>query len=111
MASSFAQKLASYAKNYTLVTVCYGFTRAVSYDYEGRGDYFNYKSWKHEKRPLLFVDNMAKIIGKTMGAVFLWPIFLKWDLLRLECFLRDKDFSDYKVLDDNTIVTWDESSS
>jgi len=80
---------------YAHTTLAYGFTRAVTYNYEGQRDYFNERTRKYEPREKLVVDKLASVSGGTFAALFLWPRMLGQDMARLECYLRGKDASEY----------------
>ena len=82
-------------RNYVAFTVTYGFTRAVTYDYEGTKEYYNKKTYQYEKKPMLVVDNFVRILGKTLDSVVLWPFIVAHDLKRLECFTLGKDIREY----------------
>ena len=92
---SIVKKGAVSLRNYVAVTVAYGFTRAVTYDYEGTKEYYNKKTWKHEKKPMLVVDNLGVILGKTIDSVVFWPFIVAHDLKRLECFAVGVDLKEY----------------
>jgi hypothetical protein len=74
----------------------YGFTRAVTYDYESSKRYYNEKTGKKEEKEMLIVNKLGTISGKTVSAIILWPGMLGEDLARLECALRGKDPKEYQ---------------
>ena len=81
---------------YLGTTLAYGFTRAVTYDYNGKKYYLNEKTGRHEKKEMLLVDNIGSITGATVAAVVVWPSMLGADLARLECAAKGVDHSEYK---------------
>ncbi len=80
---------------YVGVTAAYGFTRAVTYDYEKTAEYYNRKTFRYEHKEMLFTDKVGTILGKTCLAITAWPNVLGRDLTRLECASRGKDLSEY----------------
>ena len=81
---------------YVNTTLAYGFTRAVTYDYEGEKKYYNEKKEKYEKKEMLIFDKIGQISAKTFAALFGWPFMLGDDLPRLECAVLGKDHREYK---------------
>ena len=81
---------------YLDVTVLYGFTRAVTYNYEGSREYYNKNTRKHEVKEMLLVDKIGRITSKTFAAVFMWPRMLHEDLTRAECAMSGKNHLEYK---------------
>ena len=84
------------ANIYINTTLTYGFTRAVTYDYEGEKYYRNKKTAEYEKKEMLIFDKIGRISMKTVAATFAWPVMLGDDLIRLECVVRGKDPAEYK---------------
>jgi hypothetical protein len=80
---------------YVVSTAAYGFTRAVTYDYEKTAEYYNRKTFRYESKDMLFTDRVGTILGKTFSAITGWPFLLGRDLIRLECAARGKDLSEY----------------
>jgi hypothetical protein len=76
-------------------TAVYGFTRAVTYDYDGTNKYYNRETKQFETKPLLITDNVGRITGKTFETMIFWPITMQKDVARLECFARGKDHKEY----------------
>ncbi len=81
---------------YVGATAAYGFTRAVTYDYEKTAEYYNRKTFCYESKEMLFTDKAGTILGKTCFAITGWPFLLGRDLIRLECAARGKDLSEYE---------------
>jgi hypothetical protein len=88
-----ARKLLNWYVNTTLL---YGFGRAVTYDYEGTGKYWNKKLERSELKEMLVLDKIGRVMGKSVQAIFVWPGMLGEDLYRLECHVRGKDSEEYK---------------
>jgi len=82
-------------KLYGGTVAAYGFTRAVTYDYENTAEYYNRKTFHYESKEMLFTDRVGTILGKTFSAITGWPFLLGRDLIRLECAARGKDLSEY----------------
>ncbi len=73
----------------------YGFTRAVTYDYDGTHQYYNRETIQFETKPLLITDNVGRITGRTIETMIFWPIVMQRDVARLECLARGKDPKEY----------------
>ena len=80
---------------YCSTTCLYGFTRAVTYDYEGTKTYIHKTTLKTENKKMLLVDVVGNIAGKTILSISQWPFMLRKDLGRLECYAKGNDFDDY----------------
>ncbi len=93
--------LPKFVLRYVAATAAYGFTRAVTYDYDGTQRYYNFNGAKYETKTMLVVDNVGRIVWKTGMAVFRWPFMLRRDAVRLECFACGKDLKEYGTLWDN----------
>jgi hypothetical protein len=78
------------ARRYLAATLAYGFTRAVTYDYEDQVFSYNYGKKSYDGHPLLVADTAALIVLKTAVTPVLWPAILHHDVSRLECFWFDK---------------------
>jgi hypothetical protein len=76
-------------------TALYGFTRAVTWEYEGKKEYYNARTREFETKEKLIVDKAAGIAGGTFSAYFAWPYMLGDDLTRLECAVKDRDAREY----------------
>lgn len=75
---------------YLRVTWAYALAHTIQY------------TWSHRStRELLVVDKMAFIAGGTASGPFIWPYFLRLDLIRLECLARGKPVRDYLPADDD----------
>jgi len=81
---------------YVKSTFLYGFGRAVTYEYEGTGKYWNKKLERSETKEMLILDKIGRVMGKSFSAIFVWPFLLGEDLFRLECHVRGKDIEEYK---------------
>lgn len=81
---------------YVNVTLAYGFTRAVTYDYHDMKKYFNAKAYKTEVKEMLLVDKAARVGANTLAAIGAWPFMVHEDLRRLECALKRQDVSEYE---------------
>ncbi len=77
-------------------TLLYGFGRAVTYDYEDTRKYWNFKHSLEEVKEMLVVDKVVRVEDRTFAALFMWPVMLRDDLMRLECRVRGKDRKEYK---------------
>jgi hypothetical protein len=82
-------------KLYGGTVAAYGFTRAVTYDYENTAEYYNRKTFRYERKEMLFTDKVGTVLEKTCIAITGWPILLGRDLTRLECAARGRDLSEY----------------
>lgn len=51
---------------YVKGTGLYGFTRAVTWEYEGKKEYYNAKTYEFEVKNKLFVDKACDVVGKTV---------------------------------------------
>jgi len=76
-------------------TGLYGFTRAVSWEYEGKKEYYNAKTDEIETKEKLIVDKAWGVLGGTFSAFFAWPFMLWDDLTRLECAVKGRDAREY----------------
>lgn len=92
---SSVKKVLSLSSKYTLLTMGYGFTRAVTYDYETKREYFNHSSEKYEVKPMLYVDRVCMVAGKSFSSMIKWPCMLRKDFSRLECWMYGKDYHEY----------------
>ena len=81
---------------YLDVTILYGLTRAVTYNYEGSRWYYNKNTKALEMKEMLLVDKIGHITSKTFAAVCMWPWMLHEDLTRAECAVRGKNPLEYK---------------
>ncbi len=88
-----ARKLMNWYVNTTLL---YGFGRAITYDYEGTGKYWNKKLERYETKDMLVLDKIGTVMGKSFSAIFIWTGMLGDDLTRLECRVRGKNSDEYK---------------
>jgi hypothetical protein len=82
-------------KLYGGTVAAYGFTRAVTYDYENTAEYYNRKTFRYERKEMLFTDKVGTVLEKTCIAITGWPYLLGRDLTRLECAARGRDLSEY----------------
>ena len=82
-------------KIYMKGTALYGFTRAVTWDYQGKKEYYNAKTHQYETKEKLLVDKAYGVVGGTFAAYFAWPIMLGDDLVRLECAAKGRDAREY----------------
>jgi hypothetical protein len=88
----FAQNV----RRYFALTVGYGFTRAVTYDYDNsKKEYWNRKRMVYEEKERLFTEKIGKVITNTFAAVTVWPLMIGEDLRRLEFAVSGKDPSEY----------------
>jgi hypothetical protein len=83
-----ARKLSEWYVNTTLL---YGFGRAVTYDYEGTGKYWNNKHERYELKEMLVLDKISRVMSKSFAAIIMWPVMFGDDLTRLECHARGKN--------------------
>jgi hypothetical protein len=83
------------ARLYLQGTAAYGFTRAVTWDYEGKREYYNAKTRTYEVKEKLFVDKAGAAAKGTFSAWFAWPVMLGGDLARLECAVMGRDAREY----------------
>ena len=83
-------------RTYANVCLAYGFTRAVTWDYDGKARYYNPKTDRHEDKQMLLVDQTGRVTHRSIAALVVWPGMLYEDLTRLECFVRGKDYAEYK---------------
>jgi len=82
-------------KVYLQSTTLYGFTRAVTWDYEGRKEYYNVRTQEFETKEKLFADKACSVLGGTCSAYFAWPRMLVDDLTRLECAVKGREAREY----------------
>lgn len=80
---------------YALATFAYGFARATTYRYDNSKKYYNERAYSQEIKPMLWTDNMGRVLWHSTAAVCAWPVMLVEDLRSLECHLRGKDPSEY----------------
>ncbi len=90
-----ASALRNIARVYFNTALIFGFTRAVTYNYENKKEYFNSKIYRYEQKDMLLVDNIANVIVKTFAALIFLPHMLHEDLTKLECRTRGKSFEEY----------------
>ncbi len=96
-----AEKFFKFMNRYLCVTLSYGFVRAVTYDYEGTKNYYNQKTQEFETKPMLYIDDIGRVLFRTLAAGTAWPIMLSDDLARLECAARGKDPAEYSLTASN----------
>ena len=84
------------ANIYLNTTLVYGFTRAVTYDYESEKHYYNKQTGVYEEKEMLIFDKIGRISFKTFAATVAWPVMMGDDLTRLECAVRGKNPSEYQ---------------
>ncbi len=80
---------------YLKSTALYGFTRAVTWNYEGKKEYYNSSTRKFETKEKLIVDKACSVLEGTFAAYFKWPFMLCYDLTRLECAVKGQDAREY----------------
>jgi len=80
---------------YLKSTALYGFTRAVTWNYEGKKEYYNSTTHRYETKEKLIVDKAVSVLGGTFAAYFSWPSMLCDDLTRLECAVKGRDAGEY----------------
>ncbi len=85
----------TFFKRYAAATLAFGFTRAVTYNYDGKKFYYNRRTRTTELKDMLLVDSIGRVTGNTCAAIFIWPIMLGDDLTRLECAVLGKDLKEY----------------
>jgi len=73
----------------------YGFTRAVTWGYEGSKEYYNATTHEYETKEKLLVDKARGVLGGTFSAYFAWPFMISDDLKRLECVVKGLDPQEY----------------
>ena len=81
---------------YVNTTLLYGFGRAVTYDFDGTGKYWNKKLERYETKEMLILDKIGRVMGRSFATIIVWPFMLGEDLFRLECHVRGKDIEEYK---------------
>jgi hypothetical protein len=86
---------AKYARRYLALTLGYGFTRAVTWDYNGKKEYYNREKFAYENKEMLITDKIGRITCNTWAAVTVWPLMLGEDLRRLEFAVTGKNPSEY----------------
>lgn len=96
MASQHVSELYRALRLYVNGALAYGFTRAVTYDYESSKQYYNDKTGREEKKEMLLVDKLGTVWGKTVSTLIFWPGMLGADLARLECAVKGKDPREYQ---------------
>jgi hypothetical protein len=88
--------LRSAVRWYFNMCITYGFVRSVTYDYKGTKRYYNEVTEKREEKEMLLVDKIGRITGGSCAALFIWPVMLGEDLVRLECAVKGKDTREYQ---------------
>ena len=86
---------AKYARRYLALTLGYGFTRAVTWDYNGKKEYYNREKFEYEEKEMLITDKIGRITCNTWAAVTVWPLMLGEDFRRLEFVVTGKNPSEY----------------
>jgi hypothetical protein len=84
-------------KVYLQSTTLYGFTRAVTWDYEGKKEYYNARTKEFETKEKLIVDKAYGVLRGAFAAYFVWPGMLSDDLTRLECAVKGREAREYGV--------------
>jgi hypothetical protein len=90
--TKYILKLMNY---YAGVTVAYGFTRSVTYDYTRDRNYYNEKVSRYETKEMLVTDKLGTVAGKTFSAISVWPFMIVHDFNRLECAVTGKDLKEF----------------
>jgi hypothetical protein len=80
---------------YLKSTALYGFTRAVTWEYEGKKEYYNARTREFETKEKLIVDKAYGVLRGTFSAYFAWPCMLADDLTRLECAVKGREAREY----------------
>ena len=88
--------LTTVIRAYVHTTMAYGFTRGVTYNYEGQQRYYNAKAGIYELKDRLLIDKFGSVMAGSFAAIFLWVPMVGQDLTRLECAVRGKDAHEYK---------------
>lgn len=88
-------KVARICNYYVSATLAYGFTRAMTYRHENSKRYYNETSRCEEVKPMLFTDQIGRVLWHSWAAIFGWPVMLGQDLRSLECHVRGKDPKEY----------------
>ena len=101
-ASPTALFLSKWARRYVSATVCYGFARATTYDYDSAKVYYNHITHTYEHKEMLLADQLGRVAFKSLAAVTVWPVMAGEDLARLECAVRKKDLREYGVRNSQT---------
>jgi len=57
------------ARRYLALTLGYGFTRAVTWDYNGKKEYYNREKFAYEEKEMLITDKIGRITCNTWAAV------------------------------------------
>ena len=86
---------AKYARRYLALTLGYGFTRAVTWDYNGKNEYYNREKFAYEEKEMLITDKIGRITWNTWAAVTAWPFMMGEDFRRLEFAVTGKNPSQY----------------
>ncbi len=90
------QTAIKYLRRYAIVTLSYGFARAVTFDNDDwTKNYYNKTLRAYETKPILFTQGLGRIMTRSLAAVTAWPFMLYGDLVRLECALRGKNRDEY----------------
>lgn len=88
--------LTTVIRAYVHTTMAYGFTRAVTYNYESQERYYNAKTGIYELKDMLLIDKFGTVMAGSLAAIFMWPPMLWQDLAKLECKLTGKDAREYE---------------
>ena len=88
--------LTTVIRAYVNTTMAYGFTRAVTYNYEGQQRYYNAKTGIYELKDRLLIDKFGTVMAGSLAAIFMWAPMLWQDLAKLECKLTGKDAREYE---------------
>jgi hypothetical protein len=93
--TSTAILFAKQARRYLALTLGYGLTRAVTWDYSGKKEYYNREKVAYEEKEMLITDKIGRITCNTWAAVTAWPLMLSEDFRRLEFAVTGKSPSHY----------------
>ena len=80
---------------YICCTISYGFVRAVTYDWSSTRRYHQASTRTYETKEKLLADKIGSVVSQTCVACWVWPWMLSMDLMRLECYVREKSIMDY----------------
>ena len=83
------------ARFYFGITMLYGFARESLISFGREKAYYNYKSHREEKKPMLRTEKAGKTLHSAFAAPVAWPFMLAEDAVYLELRLRDKDPAAY----------------
>ena len=95
--TSTATMFAKHARRYIALTLGYGFTRAVTWEYNGKKEYYNREKFAYVEKDMLITDKIGTITYNTWAAVTVWPFMMRDDFRRLELAVTGKNPSDYVV--------------